>query len=111
MNIEAAGQVEQQGAEESEEEQISQNDRSRNPQSEKQQPPENKLQPRQDNCRDIDDGVREDLIIVDHLGKRRRVKNFVDTGGNQNNADKQTHPKQQRHLKKQPEAALSFHDG
>jgi hypothetical protein len=110
VNIKAAGQIKQQRNEESRKQQVRQNDRALNPQAQNQQAPENKLQPGQDNRSDIDEGVGQDFIIVNHPGKRSRVKDFIDTGGNENHPYQQPHPKQQRPLKKQLAAALPFHD-
>jgi len=106
VNIEAAGQVEEQGAQEGEEKHISQDNAARQPAAHNEQAPEGKLEPRQDQGGDIDEAVRKDLVIVDHLGKRRRIEDLVDTGGKEDRTDEQAHPEEQRQSREQVPMAL-----
>ena len=90
IDVEAPCDIEDQGTEEGQQKKITDQNSPRQPDAQDQRETHQQLNPREKERHDVDQRVRQNLIIVNDLRKRHRVDDFVKAGINKDPSQKQT---------------------
>jgi len=90
INVKTSGHIEDQGAEKDQQKKITDQNSPREQDAQDQGKTHQQLKPREKERDQVDQHVRQNMIIVNDLGKRHRVDDFVVTRVNEDPSQKQT---------------------